>query len=304
MTGVSSMALVAQRRSAEAGKPGPGGELASATDWLAVCRRIVAAQRDVFDAAPGIAERTVYDGVGEGGDMALVIDRRCEDAVFDELRAVHENGSEFLAISEERGEIAFGDAEGGQRVVIDPIDGSMNARRTIPAHCLSLAVASGPTMADVEFGYVYDFGASEEFVATREGGATLDGRQLRAEGPGHGLEVVGVESAEPGWLLPVLERLQGKAFRIRSPGAIAISLSYVAAGRFDAMLTARASRSVDAAAAQLIAREAGAVVEFEDLALDQASLGLDARYRLRAGLDSEIVETLREAQGPLEGAPS
>ena len=29
-------------------------------------------------------------------------------------------------------------------------------------------------MADVEFGYVYDFGAGEEFVARRGEGATLD----------------------------------------------------------------------------------------------------------------------------------
>jgi myo-inositol-1(or 4)-monophosphatase len=291
--------------SAQAGTPGPGGgELASAVDWLAACRRIVAAHREIFDAAPGIAERTVYDGVGEGGDNALVIDRRCEDAVFDELEIAHEGGSEFLAISEERGEVPFGDPNGVQRVVIDPIDGSMNARRTIPAHCLSLAVASGPTMADVEFGYVYDFGASEEFAATRGDGATLEGRPLRAEGPGRGLEVVGVESAEPGWMLPILERLRGKAFRIRSPGAIAISLAYVGAGRYDGMLTARTSRSVDAAAAQLIAREAGAVVAFDDLSLDQASLDLDARYALRAGTDAEILETLREAQGPVEDSAS
>ncbi len=295
------MAAVARKRSAESGA---GEGLASAVDWLAACRRMVDAQREIFAAAPGIADRTVYDGVGEGGDMALVIDRRCEDAVFDELRATHEQGSEFLAISEERGEVAFGNPEDGQRVVIDPIDGSMNARRTIPAHCLSVAVASGPTMADVEFGYVYDFGASEEFVGTRGTGATLGGQPLRAEGPGHGLEVVGMESAEPSWMLPVIERLQGKAFRIRSPGAIALSLSYVGAGRYDGMLTARTSRSVDAAAAQLIAREAGAVVEFADLPLDRASLGLDARYALRAGLDAEIVEVLREAQRPVNGAES
>jgi fructose-1,6-bisphosphatase/inositol monophosphatase family enzyme len=70
------------------------------------------------------------------------------------------------------------------------------------------------------------------------------------------------------------------------------------------MLTARTSRSVDAAAAQLIAREAGAVVAFDDLSLDQASLDLDARYALRAGTDAEILETLREAQGPVEDSAS
>ena len=58
---------------------------ALSADWLAICRRIVAAQRRVFEGAPGIEERTVYEGVGEGGDRTLAIDRLCEDAVFAEL---------------------------------------------------------------------------------------------------------------------------------------------------------------------------------------------------------------------------
>jgi myo-inositol-1(or 4)-monophosphatase len=266
-------------------------------DWLALCRRVVEAQRELFAATPGIAERTVYEGRGEGGDMALAIDRRCEDIVFVELESLHEDGHEFIAVSEERGEVAFG--EGSKtRVVIDPIDGSMNARRTIPSHCVSIAVATGPSMADVAFGYVYDFGASEEFRAARGDGAQLDDAPLRAEGPGHGIEVVGLESAEPGAILPVVDRLRGKAFRVRSVGAIAITLSYVAAGRFDGMLTAWRCRSVDAAAGQLIAREAGAELEFENLDLDAASLGLDARYRVAAGLDREALALMREAQGP------
>jgi myo-inositol-1(or 4)-monophosphatase len=269
-----------------------------AADWLAACRRMVEQQREVFAAAPSIAERTVYEGIGEGGDRALAIDRRCEDIVFRELDAMHADGNAFTAISEERGEVGFDAAESEVRVVIDPIDGSLNARRTIPSHCLSIAVAGGVSMADVEFGYVYDFGASEEFVATRGDGAQLNGRPILAEGPGHGIEVVGLESAEPCSILPAVESLRGKAFRVHSIGAIAITLAYVAAGRLDGMLTARACRSVDAAGGQLIAREAGARVEFEDLDLAHTPLGLDARYRLAAGLDSDVLAVMLEAQAP------
>ena len=143
-------------------------------DWLGICRRVVAAQRAIFDEVRGIEARTVYEGVGEGGDRTLVIDRRCEDAVFAELEALAAEGASFVAVSEERGEVTFGSG-GAARVVIDPIDGSLNARRTLPSHSLSIAVASGPSMADVEFGYVYDFGAGEEFAARRGEGATLDG---------------------------------------------------------------------------------------------------------------------------------
>ena len=125
----------------------------------------------------GVEARTVYEGVGEGGDHTLVIDRRCEDAVFAELEELAAEGASFVAVSEERGEVEFGSG-GPARVVIDPIDGSLNARRTIPSHSLSIAVASGPSMADVEFGYVYDFGAGEEFVARRGAGARLDGEAI------------------------------------------------------------------------------------------------------------------------------
>lgn len=266
-------------------------------DWLDVCRRTTAAQRRLFAEQAGIADRTVYAGIGEGGDAALVIDRLCEDLAFEQLERVAAEVHGFTAVSEERGEVAFGSDASGCHVVVDPIDGSLNARRTIPTHSFSFAVASGPAMADVEFAYVYDFGAGEEFTARHGAGAELDGRPIHAQGPGHGLEVVGIESAEPGWILPVLDALRGKAYRVRSPGSIAISLCYVAAGRFDGMLSARPCRSVDAAAGQLIAREAGAAVDLEGLPLADANLGIGARYRIAAGLDSELLETLLEAWG-------
>ena len=75
------------------------------------------------------------------------------------------------------------------------------------------------------------------------------------------LELLGLESAEPEWALPALEALAGRVYRLRVVGSIAISAAYVAAGRFDAMASLRPCRSVDAAAAQLIVREAGGRVE-------------------------------------------
>ena len=132
--------------------------------------------------------------------------------------------------------------------------------------------------------------------------AQVNEEPLRAEGPGFGLEVVGVEGAKPERLIPVLDALQGKAYRMRSVGSIAISLCYVGGGRFDAMLTGRASRSVDAAAGQLVAREGGAVVAFAGEGLD-VSLDLDARYHVAAALDSEMLATVLEAQRFAEPAP-
>ncbi|HSR93925.1 MAG TPA: inositol monophosphatase family protein [Solirubrobacterales bacterium] len=265
-------------------------------DWLEICRRIVDVHRRLFELTPSREARTEYEGVGEGGDRSLVIDRRCEDAVFAELEQLAAAGGSFVAISEERGEVEFGEG-GPARVVIDPIDGSLNARRTLPSHSLSIAVASGSSMRDVEFGYVYDFGAGEEFIAARGEGAQLDGHRAEVAGDGEKLELVGVESAEPERLRPVAEALGGRVYRLRVTGSIAITAAYVAAGRLDGMLSLRPCRSVDAAAAQLIVREAGGAIAFGDLELSEADLGLAARYPIVAAAGEHGLGTLRNALG-------
>jgi len=270
-------------------------------DWAGICRRAVEAQRAIFEEVRGSEARTVYEGVGEGGDRTLVIDRRCEDAVFEELQLLADDGASFVAVSEERGEVSFGDG-GEAKVVIDPIDGSLNARRTIPSHSFSLAVSSGPSMADIEFGYVYDFGAGEEFAARRGGGAMLDGAPVRVAPQAEGkLEVVGMEAAEPDGALPAIRELAAHVYRLRVVGSIAITASYVGAGRFDGMLGARPCRSVDIAAAQLIVREAGGQVAFGDLALEEAGLGLETRYPIAAASGHRGLELLLRAQAATQG---
>lgn len=263
-------------------------------DWLGALRRMVSRQRELFEAKPTIGERTVYEGVGEGGDHSLELDVAAERVVFEELERLHAEGHEFTAISEERGEVRFGDGSSPWRVVIDPVDGSLNLRRTIPAYALSVAVAGGGTLADVELGFVHDFGSGEEYFARRGQGARLDRREIAAEGPGHGLEVVGLESADPELIGEIVACLRGRAFRLRSVGAIAISAAWVAAGRLDGMITARDCRSVDIAAAQLIVREAGGALELPGRELSEAGLGLDERYGVTAALDEEMLAALRE----------
>jgi myo-inositol-1(or 4)-monophosphatase len=265
-----------------------------ADQWVDACRRAVEAQKQVFAEHTGIAARTQYEGIGEGGDRTLVIDRLCEDAIFTELDVLHRAGDEFTAVSEERGEVGFGDGKQALRVVIDPIDGSLNARRTIPLHSVSIAVATGDSMADVIFGYVYEFGAGEEFIAT-EAGVALDGQPIQVPG-GDGLEVIALEATKPERVLRAAEALQDRAYRIRAPGSIAVALCYVAAGRYDGMITTRNCRSVDAAAGQLIARRAGAALEFAGGGLEDAPLDLSARYDVAAARTHGDLAVLREAQ--------
>jgi len=235
-------------------------------DWLGACRRAVAGLERMLADVPSTSERAVETGTrGEGGDRTLVIDRAAESVVLGELDAIRAEGYGFVALSEERGEIDYGD--GAIRVIIDPIDGSLNAKRRISHHALSVAVADGETMGDVAFAFVHDFGPAEEWWARRGEGAWLDGERLdptlgeRRARDGR-LEVLGIEAADPRWVAQAIGPLVTTAYRLRALGTIAASLCQVAAGRFDGMVTLRPSRGVDAAAGQLIVREAGGWISF------------------------------------------
>jgi myo-inositol-1(or 4)-monophosphatase len=236
-----------------------------AADWLGLCRRAVEGLQGVLREYPTTLQRAVETGRGEGGDLSLVIDRGAEDVVFGLLGELHAQGHRFTAISEERGEEDFGG--GPVRVIIDPIDGSLNAKRDLPPHALSVAVADGPTMADVAFGYVFDFGTGQEWRAQRGAGAFLDDARLdetpRERRTKAGLlEVVGIESAHPRWVAARIDRLMEHVHRLRAFGSIALTLCQVAGARLDGMLSLSPSRGVDAAAAQLVVREAGGLVCF------------------------------------------
>ena len=235
-------------------------------DWLGAARRAAQAMSAMLAQHPTTAQRVVETGErGEGGDRTLEIDAAAERAVFAELEGLHAAGARFTVVSEERGTVDYdGD---GTLVIVDPIDGSLNAKRGMVHHALSIAVAEGPTMADVVFGFVYDLGPGEEWVAERGAGATLNGARLdptigeRRTRAGK-LELVGIESADPRWVREAADALVETSHRLRAMGTIAVTLCQVAGARLDGMVTLRASRAVDAAAGQLIVREAGGHVAF------------------------------------------
>ena len=235
-------------------------------DWLGSCRRAAQGLRAVLVDHPTSRERVIETGaVGGGGDHTLVIDAEAEERVFEELQRLHDAGARFTAVSEERGNVDFGGD--GVLVVVDPIDGSLNAKRGLPHHALSVAVATGPTMADVIFGFVHDLGPGEEWRAILGEGTYVNDRRVdhpppERHTPDGRLELLAVESADPRWLALASDDLCAATRRIRAMGSIAVSMCQVANTRVDAMVSLARSRAVDAAAAQLIVREAGGHVEF------------------------------------------
>jgi myo-inositol-1(or 4)-monophosphatase len=274
--------------------------LPDSTDWLGFCRRAAGAARDAVHAYASTAERAVETGRGEGGDTAYVIDRAAEDAVFREIESL---GTPVTAISEERGEVQVARTTGTEgdpvRIVIDPVDGSLNAKRGLPFACVSIAIASGPRMGDVEVGWVAELEPrlSEEdeprpgrdWWAVRGMGAFRDGEPLPPLRPGP-LEVLGLETARPELVAAFASAIEGVgARRVRALGSVALTLCLVAAGRLDAMVSLRAVRSVDAAAAQLLVTETGGAVSFP--ADDR--LSLEMRSAVLAARDRALLDRLR-----------
>jgi myo-inositol-1(or 4)-monophosphatase len=257
-------------------------------DWLALCRRAAGAARLAVGELSSTAERAVEQGRGEGGDTTLALDSVAEDAIFGELQSAR---LPLMAVSEERGEVWLsGGPEGDAqvRVVVDPVDGSLNAKRGLPFSCVSIAVASGSRMADVEVGLVCELDSGREWWAVRGEGAHVDGRRLEplAAGP---LEVLGLETVRPELIARQAEAIAATgARRVRALGSVAVSMCLVAGGRLDGMITLREIRSVDVAAGQLIVEEAGGAVTLPGG--DKLDLGM--RSRAAAARSPQLAERL------------
>jgi myo-inositol-1(or 4)-monophosphatase len=251
---------------------------ASNIDWLPVCRIAVERVRAEMRRFPDRADRSVPTGRGEGGDIALVIDRAAEDAIFRELESL---GLPMTVISEERGAV---DLNGGGRthVVVDPIDGSRNAKRGTPGYGVSIAVADGGTVGDVKFGYVHDLSLNEGWHAAAGGGAFLNGEPLPPFPEEARLELLALEMSRPEFVLKSAAAIAATgAERLRTLGSVALALCWLAGGRYDGFATLSTCRSVDFAAAQLVVTEAGGVVSMPDATGEVATTPLDLAMRTR-----------------------
>jgi myo-inositol-1(or 4)-monophosphatase len=255
------------------------------TDWLETCRAAAEDVRAVLVDLPGRLEREPVVGAGLGGDDTTAVDEAAERVVLEHFRGI----DGVTIVSEEAGQMG----DGPVRVVIDPIDGSLNAKRGLPHFSLSIAVADGETMGDVFFGYVVDFGSGEEWTAERGGGAFLDGRPLGAQRPKDEIEVLAFEATLTSSVAEQAASMVGLAYRLRIMGSLALALCQLAAGRLDGVVSLKPIRSVDIAAGQLLVVECGLAIElFEDPPFASAPLDLAQRSRVAAAGTPELCRKL------------
>ena len=146
--------------------------------------------------------------------------------------------------------------------LVDPIDGTSNAIKEIPAYGISMAVANVPrgrvaTLDDVELGFISNFANGNFFEAEKGKGCWLNNEAVKPSTNIHisnmtlgGFTKSGTSDAS---------KLVDNARRMRVLGSVVLELSYVASGRYDAFIDLRGSRILDISASKLILEEAGGI---------------------------------------------
>jgi myo-inositol-1(or 4)-monophosphatase len=185
-------------------------------------------------------------------DIKLELDVRCQRLIEKTLRAAFPE----IALLGEEG--VRGDPEASARWVVDPIDGTVNFAYGIPHAAVSIALqtrkpvgvglpktrAAHPDLAyETQVGVVYDPFCDELWTAVRGQSAKLNGRAIRASKRRHLREaIVSVGFAKQAdtiqRMLPAMEYLVHRVRKIRIMGSAALSIVYVASGRFDAYVEA------------------------------------------------------------------
>ena len=189
-------------------------------------------------------------------DMASEADVETEKLIE---RAVRGRYGEDAFLGEENPE-SFVSKPGKGTWIIDPVDGTQPFVNGIASWCVSIAFVEENRFV---FGVVYDPNLDELFAAKVGGGATLNGRPIKASDATSlldGLVSVGFSNrVQPEDTLEPLSRLMHAQGMYHRSGSGALSLAYVAAGRLIGYFEPHMN-SWDFAASALIITEAGGII--------------------------------------------
>ena len=237
----------------------------------------------------GTAEGNKKFGRGAGGDISRKIDLDAEKAVIDTIQRHHFKPT---IIGEECGIIQGKDGF----LIMDAIDGTMNASRGVPFYCCSLAYSIDYRLSSVVDAAVIDLSTGDIYHASKEKGAYWNKDRIYARGSRSidgsqqdyqqdmliGMNISGV-SADT---FNRLSRLISKAIHIRHFGANALELCYFARGLMDAYIDFRGKiRPTDMAAAYLIVNEAGGKIYSDNGSELESELGVNKTLSFMAVID-------------------
>ena len=248
----------------------------------------------------GTVEGNKKFGRGAGGDISRRIDLDAEKAVINTLQRHNFNPT---IIGEECGIIQGKDGF----LIMDAMDGTMNASRGIPFYCCSLAYSIDFRLSSVVDAAVIDLSIGDIYYASKEEGAywngdriCVDRSRIRNDGICEqnfqqdmviGMNISGISEDT----FNRLSKLISRSIHTRHFGANALELCYFARGLMDAYIDFRGKiRATDMAAAYLIVKEAGAKI-YSDNGLElESELGADRTMSFMAVIDDQMYKMLAD----------
>src|SRR4051812_42376774 len=192
-------------------------------------------------------------------DFVTEVDKAAEEAIIEVVQRAY---PEHAILAEESGASGAKPGESEYTWIIDPLDGTTNFIHGFPQYCVSIGVQHKGVLTH---GVVYDPTKNELFTASRGRGAYLNERRIRVSrrtrladaliGTGFPFrDLAGLDE-----YLAMMRELTQRVAGIRRPGAAALDLAYVAAGRLDGFWEMGLS-PWDMAAGALLILEAGGLV--------------------------------------------
>ncbi len=263
---------------------------------LELLHRIALAVHRVVRDWAGSSRRGDVVAMGADGTPTEELDRLAESEI---LRVLETEAVDWDLVSEEAGHVVRG---GDRTLVVDPIDGTMNAIRNLPFSTVSLALGS-KDLAGIDVGLVRDLNRGATWWAARGEGAFLDGHPIRTRAWHPRGEVLLINLGHRA--TERAHRLAGHAHRVRALGCASFEMLLVAQGSADAYFfenqePGRNLRATDVAAAYRILIEAGGgVTNAAGGALGHFPLNLEDRTSVFAWGDPALPRDAPAAGYPL-----
>ena len=274
--------------------------------WSKISNRIMKQAQEAVKPLVGLKEAGEVVKMGADGTPTKLIDILAEEKVVEVLEDV---GRPITLVSEEIGELKIGKGPSEAVFVVDPLDGTRNAIKNIPAYGISVAVADPSgilnsatsinelTIDDVEIGFVKNFATDDIYNAQRGVGAFLNGNHISpsprtdVSGSSIGAYIYRAEMSK-------IDKLCKTVRSMRILGSVAIELCYVADGTYDAFLDVRGNlRIVDISAAKLIIEESKGIVTDENCKPLKSGLNVLDRTSIVASCNKNIHKEIIEILG-------
>lgn len=258
----------------------------SSLDWPTILETIASKVRVQVIRDLDSSDADAVVGRNPSGDLTRQIDMEAEKTILGEFKKLQVPlfyiGEEISSKIGENPTIF---------VVTDCVDGTLNAITGIPFFCTSIAVSSTQRLSDVFVGLVMDLCRGDVFVATKDEGASLNGKPIKVSEISELSDSIlrvsfsYLETTSARRLFNIISR----AKHDRHLGSAALELCYLGAGFYQSFVDLRKRlRPTDLAAACLIIKEAGGIVTSPDGSRLDCVLDSKNRLSIVASCDERL----------------